>query len=190
MRKLLVVAAVFLLPLAACGDDGPVGPERVGSLSFTYSGDIDGTFAVSGAKGREGENFPKNPFAAASRDRAGGIVHIDGVRPTQRPKLDFAAITLIGVSGPKTIAVCANAAVAPDCPSIRFTLGENVTNSQFDHSYVFVSGSVIISEITPERVRGSFHGTAARLEAMGQVNLSRTVAVTNGHFDVPIVRDF
>ena len=145
---------------------------------------------MSGAKGSQGEQYPQNEFAAASRGRADGIVQIDGVRPAQRPKLDFAAITLIGVSGPKTITVCANAAVAPDCPYVRFALGENVINSQFDHSYVFVSGSVTISEITPERVRGRFHGTAARLEPMGQVNLFRTVAVTNGDFDVPIVRDF
>lgn len=193
MRKLLSLLVALTLPLAGCGDDGnPAGPGAEGSLSFTYSGDISGTFAVSGGKGREGERYPRNEFAAASRSRSGGFVRIDGVRPTQHPKLDFVGMSLLGVTGPKTITVCAIAAVAPDCADVQFTLGENVTSSGLDpdHVYVFTSGSVTVSEITAERVRGTFQGTGASIEPMGQVNFARTIAVTNGQFDVPVVREF
>lgn len=104
MRKLLPFFLAVLLPLAACGDNDPAGPNKVGSLSFTYSGDISGTFAVSGEAKSDDGDFPRNEFAAAQTEN--GDVFILGVRPTQQPKFDYFGIALEGVTGPRTIQVC------------------------------------------------------------------------------------
>jgi hypothetical protein len=185
MRKLLPLFLALLLPLAACGNDDPTGPSKVGSLSFTYSGDISGTFAVSGEANPDDGDFPRNEFAAAQVEN--GEVFIFGVRPTQQPKFDYFGIALEGVTGPRTIQVCP--LPAENCPAVFFLRGFNGNGDTFDQAYVFVSGSVTISHMSAERVRGSFQGTAIFISGAGQPDFSRTITVTNGQFDVPVRDD-
>jgi hypothetical protein len=187
MRKVLFLLLALVLPLAACGDDdNPIAPDKTGSLSFTYSGDMSGTFSVSGEANFDNADYPQNAFAAAQTE--GGAVSIAGIRPTQPPKFDFAGIELEGVTGPRTIQVCAQP-TGGACPLVFFLLGFNGNGDTFDQGYVFTSGSVIISEINAERVRGSFQGTALFISGTGQPDFTRTITVTNGQFDVPVRND-
>lgn len=188
MRKLLPLFFALLLPLVACsGEDDPIAPNKVGSLSFSYSGDISGTFSVSGEANIDDNDYPQNAFAVAQAE--GGEVSIAGIRPTQRPKFDFFGIELADVAAPRTIQVCA-LPTGGACPVIFFLLGANSDTEAVDQAYVFTSGSVVISGISAERVRGSFSGTAVLLNlATGQPNLARTITVTNGQFDVPVRND-
>ena len=185
MRKLFSFFLAVLLPLAACsGEDSPVGPNREGSLSFAYSGAVSGTFAVSGEANLDATNYPQNAFAAAVTESGG--VFIAGFRPTERPKLDYIGISLTGVTGPGTITVCTGPS-GSGCPSLFFFLG--LAGRDFDQAYAFTSGNVTISGFTTERVRGTFQGTAVFIAATGEPDFTRTVAVTNGQFDVPIRND-
>ncbi|MBA3968607.1 MAG: hypothetical protein H0X52_00735 [Gemmatimonadetes bacterium] len=112
---------------------------------------------------------------------------IFGVRPTQQPKFDYFGIALEGVTGPRTIQVCP--LPAENCPAVFFLRGFNGNGDTFDQAYVFVSGSVTISHMGAERVRGSFQGTAIFISGAGQPDFSRTITVTNGQFDVPVRDD-
>jgi hypothetical protein len=184
--RFLPLLLVLLLPLTACGKDDPVGPDPKGTLSFTYSGDISGTFSASGEPKPDAGDFPQTEFAAAQAEN--GNVLIIGLRPTQQPKFDYFGIALEGVTSPKTVQVCAQP-TGGACPAVFYLRGFNGNGDTFDQAYVFTSGSVTISEINAERVRGSFQGTAIFISGSGQPSFGRTITVTNGQFDVPVRND-
>ena len=179
MRKALFLLLALILPLAACGDDNPVAPGPVGSLSFAYTGDISGSFDVSG-EAKYSQSYPQNGFAIAKG--GGTAVAISGVRPTQRPKYDFFGIELDGALLPGTYPVC-TPLIGPGCPFVYFLLGFN--GSSADQAYRMVSGSVTISEISGGRWRGTFQGTAEAITATGQSIPGRMITITSGQFDVP-----
>ena len=185
MRKSLVLCLALLLPLAACGDDDPVGPDPTGSLSFNYNGDISGTFSVSGEPRLTSTGLPQNPFAVATTE--GGSLLVFGARPATGNKFDLVRIE--GELGAGTFQVCS--APSADCPGGIFLLGLNDALNSFDQAYVLTSGTVTVSEVNGERVRGSFQGTAVRLDpATGQRDPTRTITISNGQFDAPVDNEF
>ena len=188
MRKFLVLCLALLLPLAACGDDDdPIGPERIGSLSFNYSGDISGTFSVSGEPKLSSNGLPQNGFAVAGTDD--GDVFVGGFRPQQGSKFDFLRIELEGVTGPRTVTVCPQP--TGTCPLVALYLGFNPNGDTSDRRYVLTSGSVTVSELSVERVRGSFQGSGILINpTTGMPDFSRTITISNGQFDAPIRNDF
>jgi hypothetical protein len=185
MRKLLPLLFVLLLPPAACGgnDNDVVGPEKLGSLSFSYSGDISGTYSVSGEPKFDNDRYPQNPFGAAILGN-NGFLRITAMRPTQRPTVDGFMFRMGGITGPTTIPVCPQL-IGPSCPDVVFSVKSNRPGELYNDPYQFTSGSVTISEITAERVRGNFQGTAVFRSLTDQAT-TRTITITNGQFDVPI----
>ena len=188
MRKFLFLCLALLLPLAACGDDDPVGPERTGSLSFAYSGDASSTFSVSGEPKLNSNGHPQNGFAVAGTDD--GDVFVAGFRIGQGSKFDLLEIELEAVTGPRTITVCPQPS-GSGCPLVVFYLGFNPDGDTSDRRYVLTSGSVTVSAIGAERVRGSFNGTGILLDpTTGLPNFTRTITISNGQFDAPVRNGF
>ena len=183
MRKLLPVLLTVLLPLAACGDDDPVGPDRSGSLSFTYSGDTSGTYTTKGEVPKIG-TVAQNDVAMAMVGTLHNSLTIDAIRFTERPKADVLSIVTRNVTGPKTIPVCGVSNI--DCAHASFTMGFNRDIPSNDRLYVFVSGDVTISEFSATRVRGTFQGRAVLIDRTGNRDPNRAITISNGQFDVPI----
>ena len=190
MRKLLPLLFAALLPLAACGGNDVVGPneqEKPGSLSFSYSGDINGTFSVSGVPKSVNDNYPQKPFAVAALTST-GFLRINAILPTEPPKANRFGFSVYSVKGPKTVQICAQV-TSFDCPDVFFFIGFNVVGERWEGPYLFRSGSVTISEITAERVRGSFQGTAVFVSGNEEAVITKTITITNGQFDVPTRND-
>ena len=188
MRKILLLLLGLLLPLAACGDDDdPIGPEPTGSLSFTFSGDTSGTFSVSGEPKLNSSGFPQNEFAVASVEA--GEVFVGGFRP-RGPNFDLFGIGLEGVTGPRTVNVCPQP-TGGTCPVVFFLTGISETTEAPSRVYVLTSGSVTVSEMNAERVRGTFQGTGIYIDpTTNQPNFTRTITISNSQFNAPVMNDF
>ena len=183
MRKISLLLLALLLPLAACGDDDdPIGPSTTGSLSFTYSGDIGGSFSVSGEPRLDSRGLPQNEFAVATREA--GEVFIAGFRPGQESTFDLFGIQLEGVTSPRTIQLCP--VPTTGCPSAGLFLELSSTGTSFGRAYVLISGSITVSEINADRVRGSFQGTGILVDPVTGPDLTRTINISNGQFNVPV----
>ena len=191
MRSLTLTSRLrWLSPLVgiafAAGCNDSTGPSKVGSLSFNYSGDMSGSFSVSGEPNLGTNFYPQNAFAAATN--FSGSVTIAGVKPRTAPLYDVMAMDLSNsdVTGPRTIDFCSTGG----CPEVFFALGFNGDGDTFETSYIFTSGSVTIAAMDDKRMRGSFSGTATYLDPdTGTLVPARTITVTNGQFDVPIRND-
>ena len=120
----------------------------------------------------------------------GGDVFVAGIRPQQGSKFDFVGIQLEGVTGPRTVTVCPEP--VGTCPGVFFFRGFNPNGDTFDAVYVLISGNVTVSQINAERVRGTFQGTGVLIDPAtgGLPDFNRTITITNGQFDAPVMNNF
>lgn len=158
MIRLRAAAALLLLAVAgSCGDSTFSGDE--GIFSFRYSGEISGTFS---AGGMGSTSFARGEYlsrvSADGAFRRNGVWHEAFVQaPTNRPgRYRFAP------GGSLNDAAGSFAIRAPE--------------DAFGNPYVFVSGTLEVTHVTDERLRGRFSGTARRG--------NDTIQIMDGHFDL------
>jgi hypothetical protein len=185
LRPHRLLAVFSLLVLGGCGGDNPQGPQLPATgVTFSYGGGGGGTFSVTG-------DVPTGSEGIASRDWAAGLRNLTDdayviqalhARGGGRYDIAYAYITRTTVGSTSITAGC-NPDVSA-CSMVQF----GVNMSQADENYNFVcvltGGSISLTEITSERIKGSFSGTGICFTPSG---VSSAFSVTNGTFDVPLI---
>ena len=182
-RLSLVVAVLFL---AGCKDSptDPVPVDQTPSLGFTYSGAAhSGVYQVEGdVPLGAGGTVQHGTWAAGGE--APGVLAVLASRARTAPFADVVVIALSGVTAPGTypIDVRCEQPGRVNCAAGRFMLNYDYSRAQFpEASYRFTQGTVTVSELNDERVRGTFavQGVASPGSA--------AITITSGSFDVPVV---
>jgi len=175
----LTVAALFALAalLVACDEDS-TGIEPPNGTNFSFSGDLSGIYEAVGTPAVDTAGRPEFGSWAimAEPDSLGGIV-IASFRPTGDPRGDLFVLQLASLQTGEFTPCEPNA----DCHG-RIFFGVNVDDfTDYDHYFEILSGSVTITEIGDDRLRGNFEFSATDEGGAG----SQTITVSDGELDVP-----
>lgn len=177
MKHRYLLLAAGLWTFTGCSDSGPT--FFGGSLSFSYSGVVNGTFDAEGSA--LDADDPTKSWALGVRDDAQQAVGIVASMPQPGNLHDFVALTIPRVtSGSATVDVNCTASV---CASALFGFRTDESNeSQFLCG--LESGTLTITAISASRATGTFSGSGTCLDnAQNETSFS----VTAGTFDVSLV---
>lgn len=179
--RITIFSAVVLGVTLACGGDstGPGGqvPES-GSLKFDYSGDLSGTFSVSGTVPSGGG---PGSYAAAHRDTNRGQMGVAAFQAKGASRLDQ-VIILFG--GTETGRYEVDDKCEGDCVTMMFyfAVDSKVGTGTETRIFIATSGTVDVTEATSRVLKGSFRGTASEISGEGG-----EIQITNGTFSAPVV---
>ena len=187
--RALLVSLALCIPVVGCerSPTEPVQPVRAPTLAFSYSGDISGSYNVEGDVPLDPDGRPRHGTWAAALQIPGSDLGITAARAKSAPLADVFVIALHNVSVPGTYALDRNC--NHDTPTscalgmLAFDYNWNTSEHRPDPYYLLVSGTITVTSIDADHVRGTFQVGGVR-QAAG----SATVSLTNGSFDVPIVR--
>ena len=190
LRAIGLAAAVAVLGSCGGDDDGPAGPTgREGALSYSYAGDLSGTFGARGTFPEGAGDLPLGTWAAAARAAADSIAVVAVRERSQSPpRADVSGLFLPRVTAPATLQV--SAACAGDaCPQWFLFLNADVTGdaAAFEWGCAMLVGTVRVTSLSAARVAGTFNGTAGCIRGVTGEDVEATLTVTNGSFDVPFV---
>jgi hypothetical protein len=182
LLKRLVIGASFTM-LAGCSDSktGPTG--LTGALSFTYSGALSGTFNVTGQMPTSTSAQETSSWAAGEVSTADATTFIAASTPRSASTHDLIFV-VAGRTTEGSATIDFDNCVGDNCSTVFFLLGHQ--NGQFGsalQSCELITGSIVITDLTSTRIKGTFSGTG-RCFSSGDVETGFTV--TNGSFDVPI----
>lgn len=181
----MVLAAAAL---AACSTDS-TGFEEIesGSLAFNYTGARSGSYSATGSfTASTGRNaFQALPFAAGVKINdpvAGQLVGIIAFLPFTASTGHQASFLLPPVTAGQTLDLATSCTTFTFCPLglLAFDLNLAVA-AQDPDTFVFTSGTLTIASVSGGRMAGTFSGVAEDSAGV------RTITVTDGTFDVPLV---
>jgi hypothetical protein len=181
----LLAATAFSV---GCGDSGsgsPTGPTGgSGSVSFTSTGGVAGSFSASGSVQIGANQQPQfGTWAAGARE--GSELNVVAFRGRTAPRGDAFGLYVDGVTGPRTFQVSDDCEA--NCAEVVFLTNADVfgTSQTFDRFCFLVSGSVSINSISAQQTQGSFSGQGLCFDMSFR---EEPFAITNGSFNVPIVQ--
>jgi hypothetical protein len=176
-----IAALVLAVASAACGEStGPVVTTPGGELDFVANGATPTEYHASGAPSVRADGLPlAGSFAAAFPDSLGGVViagyegsggsgDIFILQLTSPEPGEHSPCTLNGESG---------------CHGRLYRGVDPANLSVAGGSFHLVSGRVVVTESTSDRLRGSMD---LSLQSM---NGPETLTVTGGTFDLPVASD-
>jgi hypothetical protein len=159
-----IAAALLLAALAACSDStGPGGQADASRIDITYSGSgpdgvLQGTYAAQGDP-RLGSDPIGQTYAVGQRAVELGVIEVvSGRRHGNEVDVAFVTIPLLQVGTVQIDRDCD----ADACAAVLLALDMGLAQgSQARYSCVLHTGTVRITALTDERVRGDFTGTGA-----------------------------
>lgn len=183
-RAPLAIATLALLALSACesATESFIAPE--GSVTFSFAGDDSGAYDATG--GFDQQRPGSSAFAVGTsgflQNGTEAMIVLSHVpRANDGNVADEFLLTL---ENPEVGEVTC-AADAEDCSfSATFFIGATRTGAT-DEIYTSVSGTVSITSLNEDRVRGTFSLEMESVVEEGET--PRTTEVTGGTFDVPLV---
>ena len=186
-RRAILAVLAAAAALAACKDSTGHDGVGSGSVSFTYTGARSGSYSASGEFERLGtSSFVKKSFATGVNvnDASGPVIGILGYVPVTATTGHQVVLVLPPVTGGETLEIDPTCETVTFCPLGLVSFDIN-PDTQFDDSegYLFTGGTVHVTSATTDRVAGTFSGTAV------DVTGTKTLTVTNGSFDVPILHE-
>ena len=176
MKRLLLASALF--GLWACDS---TEPNVSGSVSFSYAGAGGGTFTAAGdapsfinpstsTSWAVGYTDLGETYVVASRPRTGGLVDLAILR-IQRT-----------TTGTEPIDASCDVDGSTACSGMMFSLNFNGNGDTGDFFCFLSSGSVVVTEMSSNRIKGTFSGSGSCTAGSGGTPAAFTV--TNGSFDV------
>lgn len=186
-RILLSLAALSFV--AACGDstdpdDGALSAS--GSMSFSYSGAGNGSYAATGSVPANTSAQTTTDWATGYRDVSDNSFTVISIRPGSGglfdqvlmyiPRLTPGSVTVSSSCNPDTT----------NCAELIFLVGTNASGSQFQFLCGLETGTLTISTMNSTRSTGTFSGTGSCFSGAGAQS---GFSVTNGSFDVAFVSD-
>lgn len=183
--RLLILAGCVLV--AGCSDRSPTEPVPVTALGFTYSGDRSGSYQVQGDVPLTAEERPRYGTWAAALQVPGSDLSITAARAGTEPLADVFLIALHNITAPGTYSLdqgC-NHQTPTSCAvgMFAFNYNWNTSDQLPDPYYLLTSGTITITAMDADRVRGTF-----QLGGVRYPSGSATISLSNGSFEVPIVR--
>lgn len=185
-RTALLLILAGCAPLTGCSDRSPTEPVPVTALSFTYSGDRSGTYQVQGDVPLSAEGRPGHGTWAAALQVPGSDLSITAARAGTAPMADVFLIALHNITAPGTYSLdqgC-NHQTPTSCAvgMFAFNYNWNTSDQLPDPYYLLTSGTITITAMDADRVRGTF-----QLGGIRYPSGSATISLSNGSFEVPIV---
>jgi hypothetical protein len=180
--RLRLVSVVFLGVLS-CSE--PSGPDIRGSLAFTYTGAGGGTFSASGdapnvtappptgASWAVGYVQASESYVAGSTPRSGGLVDLSLLRLERT------------TPGSESIDPECNIDGSTSCTGMDLYLNFNGNGDTGDFFCGLTSGTIVLTEISSSRAKGTFSGNGNCFTGTG--GSSSVFSVSNGTFDVALV---
>jgi hypothetical protein len=191
-------AALPLVLALQVGCDSSTGPDDsgVGSLSFTYTGAINGSFQASGEMDLDSPDLPEfttGATAAVQED----LLSLFAFRTRTAPRGDFFVLLLGQVTTTGTFDLNPLGCAQQNISQCRIgVFVPNLNPSEFDdvldldmieeQAYVLAIGSVTVTSISNTRIRGTFQGIAFRGT---DPSIGNMLNINNGTFDMPIRRE-
>lgn len=186
--------AACLLTLVACGEDstGPAPEVPSGSLGFSYSGPMTGTFAASGQYGQDRTgSFVWRPFALGVRyfDESAGrqSINLFSVAPLNDSRANSVDIFLDDASQPRTLSLDFEACVLDRATLVvregcavgifAFNAAPQSGTGEF---WLTNTGTLRVTAVADGRMQGTFSGTLINED-------DDILTITGGTFDVPLV---
>ncbi|MFQ6617154.1 MAG: hypothetical protein ACE5QV_00585 [Fidelibacterota bacterium] len=187
MKKILFYLFLMAVLLTnACEKEKPTEEEQKGSygsgaVSFTYSGEIDGIFSVSGSlSATQNSGEGSGGYVTTSKGYTTAVIF--GAKWRSGGKVDEFVISLSPQTGDITPGTYSNTSPV-NFGLFLFARDLNSFTSSTDFKgYVMISGSIEVIQYTSERIKGTFEGLAA-MENGGSINIS------DGNFDVLYVKE-
>lgn len=173
----LALVSIVLLGALACSDS--TGPNH-GSVAFTYTGAGGGQFRVSGDAA----------FTSGSSWVAGyvqtGETHVGAVNPRSGGLIDLATLRLERTTaGSESIDPACDMDGVTSCTGMEFFLNFNGDGDTGDFFCGLTSGSIVLTEVTSSRAKGTFSGNGICVDGTG--GGSEGFSVSNGAFNVALV---
>jgi hypothetical protein len=192
MRSTVLFLVAALL-CAGCGRSvtapEPFNPS--GTLSFTYSGAINGTFAATGELAMPQGDVPaavtgagawrQQDQLAFAASRADGV-HVDVFSLILGDVTQNGTFTINVAACVSTPAQCRVGFFLPQLDVSELSSAPDVEALRA-WGYTMIAGDVTVSSISTTRVKGTFRGLAVRGT---EVSLLNTITITNGTFDLPL----
>lgn len=184
-RAFTAMAAASMLATAACESATNSDEAGEGSLSFSYTGEVTGSFSATGGYDRLRPNASN--WAVGNRGTLEtGEAAVGIYARADRAADDLVDDFLLLVQEPRVGTFTCTEATADTCPIAAFLiLGTSPTSEDSEAIYASVSGTVNITTINEDRATGNFVLT---MEPFTLEEAVDSVQVTSGTFNVPLVR--
>jgi hypothetical protein len=171
-----------LLSLVACGWDPTSSSGETGRISFSYSGVESGRFvAIGGAENGGDREYAVSSLFQRSVHLPVTLVINGSVRLGNGSDAELTILV-----PPMVARTVCPAGFYPCEASATLVLKARSAVPGDERVYRNRSIEVNVSEVTEQRVRGTFEMTAEQLSPSGAYN-GRAVEVRSGEFDVPVV---
>ncbi|MEW5931015.1 MAG: hypothetical protein AB1941_26425 [Gemmatimonadota bacterium] len=181
LRTLFPLLAALALASCEGGADPLVPPVGGDGLSFIYGGAASGSYRTSGSATLRADGLPGfGQWAVARADSIGGIV-VAGLEPTGGNRGNLFILQLRGrETGEYRCSYLGTGAGARKCYG-TLIVGIDLNDLSKPGEYYYVdSGTVTVTSLTGDRIRGTF---GVGLRALKDE--SRRITVTDGRIDVP-----
>lgn len=179
-RRLLLAASLAVF--AGCKSDSNAPTGLNGNVTFTFSGAASGTYNATGTL-PTGGNVTTSTWSAGFVSTSEGAVFVESATPGSASTHNFFFLSIARTTA-------GSAGVDPNCSAnvctdLFFELGApNSGTAEATQTCVLESGTVVITEITATRVKGTFSGTGTCVSSAGAID---DINVTGGSFDVALV---
>jgi hypothetical protein len=178
------ISLVALLGLLGC--DSLAGPSNVGTITFSFTGAGGGAFSASGpAPAANAEPPTTSQWAGGGVNASTSHTIVYGARPRSGGLMDMAGLSIARHTAGLS-------AIDPDCnidadvcTGMVLYLNFNGNGDSADFYCALTAGTIVISEVTGSRVRGTFAGTGECFTGAG--GAPTAFSVTTGTFDVVLV---
>jgi hypothetical protein len=183
--RLALPAALALV--AACGDGSPTEPTLPpeSTLAFRHSGERAGSYRVVGEALLDAERRPRHGTWAAALQVPGDALAVSAARARTHPLADVFLLAVQNADRTGSYRVDARCGADPNerCAAGMLAIGYHWEDGRVapEATYLLVSGTVSVTAVTAERIRGTFRGGAARTVVGAEV-----LQIEDGEFDVPI----
>ena len=178
----LVLLSALLLGTVSCSEVS--APSVHGSVSFTYTGAGGGTFSASGDPPVVGSPTPGTSWSVGYIEA--GNIDIGGARPRSAGRIDLAILRLNRTTaGSATVDLTCDIDGSANCTGMTLFLNFNPDGDAGDFFCALTSGTIVVTEISSTRAKGTFSGNGNCSSGTG--GASSAFAVTSGTFDVAMV---
>ena len=179
----LVPVAPLLLGALACSDSS--GPDLRGSVAFTYTGAGGGSFSAAGNAPSLTTAPPTGTSWAVAYVQTGES-YVVGSTPRSGGLVDLAILRLERTTpGSESIDPACDIDGGVSCSGMQLSLNFNGNGDTGDFFCGLTSGTIVLTEVSSGRVKGTFSGSGDCLPGTG--GASSAFSVSDGTFDVALV---
>jgi hypothetical protein len=180
-RFLLVAGVSFL---AACGDSsGPSGQS--GSLSFTYSGSLSGSYSASGAIPTNQAQFNTSTWSAGFEDQPNQALVVESVATRAGGRYDLVVLQIDRlVAGSSTVDPNCDPDISDACTGFIVFFGISNTTGEAQFLCGLETGQLTLTSISDTRAQGTVSGSGFCID---ENFVESAFTVSNGSFDVALV---